>query len=283
MATSLEAVKHSLAFLPRLPPSPSDLARLAFPSHHELPEPLRALPSIFRLLAFSIILPVLALTLIDVVGWVFFKLLLRPLGYASTVRFKDPEPPTMLVPAPGAVDNSNSSIVHSSHAALVPSTSSSSSGASSSGASESSSAPSSPETSTRPELHAAPAVPIVSSATSRPHRSPSRQSRSHAHSSSSSSTGSASSSSGGDTLTRRMSRNRAPSVGLDGPLLGDGETTDGMATPGGESSEAESEAGADYLSAGAKERRGDGVPRGGFKLGLTEVRRREAVGGGGGE
>lgn len=79
------------------------------------------------------------------------------------------------------------------------------------------------------------------------------------------------------STTYRMSRDRAPSVGLDGPLFGD--ETDGATTPGTDSDAS------DYMSAAARgplpgaddfaghnrSLRGDGVPRGGFKLGLTEV------------
>lgn len=84
------------------------------------------------------------------------------------------------------------------------------------------------------------------------------------------------------STTYRMSRDRAPSVGLDGPLFGD--ETDGATTPGTDSDAS------DYMSAargslpGAgefavhnKSLRGDGVPRGGFKLGLTEVNSRPAA------
>ncbi|KAM0789462.1 hypothetical protein ACM66B_000284 [Microbotryomycetes sp. NB124-2] len=57
-----------------------------------LPSQLSLLPAMFRTIAFMCVLPVLALTLGDVIGWAIFKLVLRPLGYASTVRYKDPEP-----------------------------------------------------------------------------------------------------------------------------------------------------------------------------------------------
>lgn len=49
-----------------------------------LPPYLDLLPSLFRALAFIVILPVLLLAAVDVVGWAVFKLVLRPLGYAST-------------------------------------------------------------------------------------------------------------------------------------------------------------------------------------------------------
>lgn len=87
------------------------------------------------------------------------------------------------------------------------------------------------------------------------------------------------------STTYRMSRDRAPSVGLDGPLFGD--ETDGATTPGTDSDAS------DYMSAASAARgslpgagdfaghtrslRGDGVPRGGFKLGLTEVNSRPAA------
>ncbi|SGY99320.1 BQ5605_C034g11279 [Microbotryum silenes-dioicae] len=57
-----------------------------------LPVQLALVPSICRFIAFLLFLPVIALALTDVFGWVIFKLVLRPLGYASTTRFKDPEP-----------------------------------------------------------------------------------------------------------------------------------------------------------------------------------------------
>jgi len=86
---------------------------------------------------------------------------------------------------------------------------------------------------------------------------------------------SASSTSGDESSTvRRMSRDRAPSVGLDGPLFSEGDETDTTTTPGADS-DVDGEvtgAGGDYLS--HRPRKGDGVPRGGFKLGLTEVQRR---------
>jgi len=74
-----------------------------------------------------------------------------------------------------------------------------------------------------------------------------------------------------------MSRDRAPSVGLDGPLFGEGDETDTATTPGGESDAEGDLAGmsGDYVS--HQPRRGDGVPRGGFKLGLTEVQRRPSA------
>ncbi|KAK4054634.1 hypothetical protein OIO90_003446 [Microbotryomycetes sp. JL221] len=62
----------------------------------QLPYHLSLLPALFRTIAFLCVLPVLALTLGDVIGWAIFKLILRPLGYSSVVRYKDPDPPTNL-------------------------------------------------------------------------------------------------------------------------------------------------------------------------------------------
>lgn len=77
-----------------------------------------------------------------------------------------------------------------------------------------------------------------------------------------------------DETSYRMSRDRAPSVGLDGPLFGD--ETDGAMTPGVESDSGDYLTSARGLPVGSdftsqRSARGDGVPRGGFKLGLTEV------------
>lgn len=49
-----------------------------------LPYHISLLPALFRVLAFLFFLPVLLLALIDIIGWTVFKLILRPLGYAST-------------------------------------------------------------------------------------------------------------------------------------------------------------------------------------------------------
>ena len=37
-----------------------------------------------RLIALMALLPIVILTLVDVLGWLTFKLILRPLGYTST-------------------------------------------------------------------------------------------------------------------------------------------------------------------------------------------------------
>ncbi|KAM0745903.1 hypothetical protein T439DRAFT_150196 [Meredithblackwellia eburnea MCA 4105] len=66
---------------------------LLFPA---LPHPVSLLPSLFRVLAWSVIVPVAILALLDVFGWAYHIFILRPLGYASTIRFKDPEPSTLL-------------------------------------------------------------------------------------------------------------------------------------------------------------------------------------------
>ncbi|KAI5479340.1 hypothetical protein MNV49_003674, partial [Pseudohyphozyma bogoriensis] len=49
-----------------------------------LPDALSVVCTVFRVLAALCILPVLVLTAIDVIGWTFFKLILRPLGWAHT-------------------------------------------------------------------------------------------------------------------------------------------------------------------------------------------------------
>ncbi|KAK4054244.1 hypothetical protein OIV83_001270 [Microbotryomycetes sp. JL201] len=74
--------------------SPSMLALLIDVVDVKLPANLSLLPAMFRTIAFLCVLPVIALTVGDIVGWAIFKLVLRPLGYASTVRYKDPEPTT---------------------------------------------------------------------------------------------------------------------------------------------------------------------------------------------
>ncbi|GAA5893347.1 hypothetical protein JCM6882_008010 [Rhodosporidiobolus microsporus] len=285
--------KHALAFLPPhlALPSLSDLlvlaSRFVFVSHAELPEGIQFVPAACRMVALSLVLPVVALTVVDVVGWAFFKLALRPLGYASTVRFKDPEPPSMLVPAPGATDATTGSPVL--HSGMLPSSTSSSS------ASETSSAPSSPENTLHLSLHDEPPSsseqsssneggPSPFAGTSPPlspraalqrskshhHHSTTRRSSHRSHSQHSHKR-SLSSDSAALQLERKMSRDRAPSVGLDGPLF-----ESGAVTPSAES-EAEGAGAGDYWSA-----RGvaEGRPKGGFKLGLTEVKQR---GGGGGD
>ncbi|BGP16803.1 hypothetical protein JCM10213_004651 [Rhodosporidiobolus nylandii] len=255
-----DSAKHALAALPHLPSSPSDLANFLLVRHDELPSGLQSLPSMFRIIAACFFAPVLALTVVDVLGWAVFKLILRPLGYTHTVRFKDPDPPSTLVPVSGAVDATKSSPIV--HGALIPSSTSSSS-ASEAG----SSAPSSPASSERLALHDEPSASSTSteSAVVHHHHHP------HHRSISSSSSSSRSSTSSGETVIRKMSRDRAQSVGLEGPLFEEGEST----TPG-TLSESEGEA-RDYMAAALRmrERRGDGVPRGGFKLGLTEVKARD--------
>jgi len=57
-----------------------------------LATPLALLPGLFRLLAFLAILPVVVLSLLDIIGWCFFKGFLRPLGLNTTRQFKDPPP-----------------------------------------------------------------------------------------------------------------------------------------------------------------------------------------------
>ncbi|GAA5851761.1 hypothetical protein JCM8547_001199 [Rhodosporidiobolus lusitaniae] len=265
----LSALPHNLSSLAQLS------SRVVFVSHGELPEGIQWVPSACRVLALFCFVPILALSVVDVVGWAFFKLVLRPLGYTSTARFKDPEPPSMLVPAPGAVDASGSKIEHSSSGSdalqlSTASSASSSSGPSSSGASDtSSSAPSSPETTNTLSLHDAP----PSSSSAPPSRLKSRSGRSHSSTSALAFTPAHSkspslASTSDDAFTRRMSRDRAPSVGLDGPLF-DGDGTDGAVTPGAEDSNGEGEAG-DYVEA----RRG--VP--GY-LRVTEARQRVASAG----
>ncbi|GAA6032449.1 hypothetical protein JCM8097_008180 [Rhodosporidiobolus ruineniae] len=262
MASSVvhTAKAHALHLVPpslTLANASSFASRLVFVQHSQLPEGIQFLPSLFRIMALALVMPVVLLTVVDVLGWAAFKLLLRPLGYASTVRFKDPEPPSLVVDANGNELSKSASSTPSptSQSVLLPTTEESSSSAS-----ETSSAPSSPAYSTHLTLHdEPPRSPSSSSSSShhhRPHRSHHEQSPS---------------------LSRKISRDRAASVGLDGPLFDGGETTDaGASTPG---SASESEA-SDYVGAGEEARRkralrGDGVPKGGFKLGLTVVVRRE--------
>lgn len=49
----------------------------------ELPYHLSLLPSLFRMVALVFFAPVLILAAGDCLGWAFFKLILRPLGYSS--------------------------------------------------------------------------------------------------------------------------------------------------------------------------------------------------------
>ncbi|ORY55721.1 hypothetical protein BCR35DRAFT_309958 [Leucosporidium creatinivorum] len=68
----------------------------------ELPYHLSLLPSLFRMVALVFFAPVVILAAGDCLGWAFFKLILRPLGYSSVIRFKDPEPPTTRLSPPSA-------------------------------------------------------------------------------------------------------------------------------------------------------------------------------------
>ncbi|GAA5935160.1 uncharacterized protein JCM15063_000956 [Sporobolomyces koalae] len=176
------------------------LAVYTEPSLDKLQDHLQVLPTLFRVLAALCFLPVAALAFADVIGWAFFKLVLRPLGYASTIRFKDPEPPAFLSDLPG-------------RDASLPSSSSSS---------EASNSPiSSPASATM-------SLPAIEE-TRRPR--PASKSRSKTRKAS------ISSASEGEMVysTKSMNRHRAPSVGFDGPLFGE-DTTDGEAqTPGCES------------------------------------------------
>ncbi|BGP48764.1 hypothetical protein JCM10450v2_004640 [Rhodotorula kratochvilovae] len=307
MASLLAAQVHDA-----LPSSPSSVAsaawRLVFVSHSDLPPSLQVLPTLFRLLAVALFVPVAALAVVDIVGWAAFKLVLRPLGYASTRHFKDPEKDARLVAVP--LRGSTHSPSSTCEGVLPSSGESTSSGASDifpspafsdstplppvdeggtiragrspalaaivTSASASSSSSSSPSSSS-------------SSGTSSPHRgrvsshprvrtSSLRLSQDARRASPPSSTASPSESGDESSTARQMRRDRAPSVGLDGPLFGEGDETDTATTPGAES-DAESLSSAsteklpgDYLS--HKPVRGDGVPHGGFKLGLTEVQRR---------
>ncbi|SCV70033.1 BQ2448_1427 [Microbotryum intermedium] len=63
-----------------------------------LPVQLALVPSICRFIAFLLFLPVIALALTDVFGWAIFKLVLRPLGYATSADLENP-------PAPGTSDH----------------------------------------------------------------------------------------------------------------------------------------------------------------------------------
>ncbi|GJN91016.1 hypothetical protein Rhopal_004030-T1 [Rhodotorula paludigena] len=279
--------------------------RIVFVSHSDLPPSIQFLPALFRVLALALFLPVAALAVVDIVGWAFFRFVLRPLGYASTRHFKDPEkePKLVAVPTGDATHSPNHG------PGVLPSSSESSSGASSSGASDvfpspaysdnASLPPESPRRGKPPALaaiktsdlpsaaHSSSGTSTSPSSVAQQRRTPSsptqptrRRQRAREHVSSAASSGDESS------TVRRMSRDRAPSIGLDGPLFGgEGDETDVASTPGGES-----DAG-DYLGAGAGgggaggmsgawggpgglQLRGDGVPRGGFKLGLTEVKSR---------
>ncbi|KPV77852.1 uncharacterized protein RHOBADRAFT_51655 [Rhodotorula graminis WP1] len=289
------------AVLAALPSSAAGAWRHIVVQHDDLPEPLRFLPSAFRILALLLFVPVAALAVVDIVGYVAFAFVLRPLGYASTRHFKDPEKDGRLIAIPlhGSIHSPSST----GEGVLPSSGESVSSGASdifpSPAYSDVTPLPSVDEgsvlSSARPGKP--PALAGIASPSSSSSSSPSDSSsssvasstRRHDHTSSSSHhtthsthrhgrVSSSSSASGDESSTvRRMSRDRAPSVGLDGPLFGEGDETDTATTPGGESDAEGDLAGmsGDYVS--HKARRGDGVPRGGFKLGLTEVQRRPSA------
>lgn len=46
--------------------------------------PTAAVDATFRLIALIALLPIVVLTLVDLLGWLTFKLISRPLGYTST-------------------------------------------------------------------------------------------------------------------------------------------------------------------------------------------------------
>ncbi|GAA5858179.1 hypothetical protein JCM9279_006114 [Rhodotorula babjevae] len=287
------------AVLAALPSSAAGAWRHIVVQHDDLPEPLRFLPSAFRILALLLFVPVAALAVVDIVGYVAFAFVLRPLGYASTRHFKDPEKDGRLIAIPlhGSIHSPSST-----GEGVLPSSGESVS----SGASDIFPSPAYSDVTPLPSvdegaamLSARPGKPpalagIATASTSSSSPSDSSTSsnasspthRTHASTSShrTSSTrrhgrvSSASSASGDESSTvRRMSRDRAPSVGLDGPLFGEGDETDTATTPGGESDAEGDLAGmnGDYVS--HRPARGDGVPRGGFKLGLTEVQRRPSA------
>lgn len=49
----------------------------------DLPPLLSPLPYLFRMMALAFFMPVILLAMGDCLGWAFFKLILRPLGYSS--------------------------------------------------------------------------------------------------------------------------------------------------------------------------------------------------------
>ncbi|GAA5881397.1 hypothetical protein JCM1840_007553 [Sporobolomyces johnsonii] len=225
----------------------------AMPHLETLQGHIEILPTLFRCVALIFFLPVLALALADLVGWAFFKLVLRPLGYASTIRFKDPEPPSMLVPA--SVDTT-----------LAHSTSSADSSATSSPTSTTASLPlhedDPPNAITHKPVRTSSSVPFPSST-----HAPSDLVNQHRPSSSMSSTSSASSL----ETSGLMNRHRAQSVGLDGPLfgLGEGETTDDAQTPS-----VESDSGSEFFGGGAAalSSSSSGNRRGGPNLSFTKAK-----------
>lgn len=209
------------------------LAVYTEPPIDTLREHIQVLPTLFRVLAALCFLPVAFLAFADVVGWAFFKLVLRPLGYASTIRFKDPEPPAFI------------STLHSSEGSCPPSSASS----------EASNSPVSSPASTTASLPSIEEKVHHPASLSSSSRSRSRSKSRSRHSNPGSSTAvhrkaSVSSASDGETAvysysSKSMNRHRAPSVGFDGPLFGE-DTTDGEAqTPGVES---DAGGGTDYFT-----------------------------------
>ncbi|GAA5883570.1 hypothetical protein JCM16303_004889 [Sporobolomyces ruberrimus] len=192
------------------------LAVYTEPQLDRLNESIQVLPTLFRILAALCFLPVAFLAFADVIGWAFFKLVLRPLGYASTIRFKDPEPPAFI-----------SSLSNTGHDSSVPSSASS----------EVSNSPISSPASTSASL------PAIDEALHGPRQTSRSKSRSRNRKAS------ISSASDGEVVysSKSMNRHRAPSIGFDGPLFGE-DTTDGEAqTPG-----VESDAGGSDYFAGSK-------------------------------
>ncbi|GAA6059507.1 hypothetical protein JCM10212_002250 [Sporobolomyces blumeae] len=179
------------------------LARSA-PPLDKLNDHLDVLPTLFRVLAACFFLPVAALALADLIGWAFFKLVLRPLGYASTIRFKDPEPPAFISSTTG-------------HDGSIPSSSSSS---------EASTSPVSSPASTTASLPAIDELDPPAAPRARTRSTSSSRRRMTRPRSASSASDASDPDHGGSTASKLMNRHRAPSVGFDGPLFG-GDTTDG--------------------------------------------------------
>ncbi|GAA5898191.1 uncharacterized protein JCM6883_000955 [Sporobolomyces salmoneus] len=195
------------------------------PQLDSLREHIQVLPTLFRVLAALCFLPVAFLAFADVIGWAFFKLVLRPLGYASTIRFKDPEPPAFI-----------------STLSSGPGTDTSPPSSASSDVSNSPiSSPASATTS----------LPPIDDALNHSARQSSSSSRSKSRSRTRKA--SISSASDGETIytSKSMNRHRAPSIGFDGPLFGE-DTTDGEAqTPGVESDAGGGRGGSsDYFAGG---------------------------------
>ncbi|SCZ90265.1 BZ3500_MvSof-1268-A1-R1_Chr9g10770 [Microbotryum saponariae] len=182
-----------------------------------LPVQLALVPSICRFIAFLLFLPVIALALTDVFGWAIFKLVLRPLGYASTTRFKDPEPEDVTKMTTTRRSRSTSKPRSSSRPRISP-TDSDYIDATIDGDSERSghSKPSNEST--------AEGDTSSSSDAQDESRSPSRSPQLPHHLTLGDRADSYSSSG-----TSRLNRFRAPSVGFDGPLFAVGEE---LASPG---------------------------------------------------